>query len=136
MRIAYVSVSDDLGGSEIALVEMIAAMRRLRPDWPLSAVLPGRGPLLERLSAAGASCHVVPLPDPLARAGESAVADSGRPARWAAFGLSLLRVGAVVPAYERRLRQEIERISPGIIHTNGFKAHVIVARSVKRVPLV
>ena len=99
MRVAYVSVSDGLGGSEIALVEMIAAIRRARPDWPLSVVLPGRGPLLERLSAAGASCHVVPVPESLARAGESEVVDDGRPGRWASFGLSLLRAGAVMPAY-------------------------------------
>jgi glycosyltransferase involved in cell wall biosynthesis len=136
MRIAFVSVSDGLGGSEIALVEMIAALRRARPDWPLSVILPGRGPLLERLSTAGASCHVVPIPDSLARAGESHVIDSGTPGRWASFGLSLLRVGAAMPAYERRLRQEIERISPRIVHSNGLKAHVIAARSARRIPLV
>jgi len=136
MRVAYISVSDGLGGSEIALVEMIAAVRRARPDWPVSVVLPGRGPLLERLSAAGASCHVVPIPDSLARAGESDAIESGSAGRWASFGLSLLRVGAAMPAYERRLRREIDRIAPGIVHTNGLKAHVIGARSARRLPLV
>ena len=41
MRVAYVSVSDGLGGSEIALVEMIAAIRRARPDWPLQSCCRG-----------------------------------------------------------------------------------------------
>jgi glycosyltransferase involved in cell wall biosynthesis len=136
MRVAFVSVSAGLGGSEIALVEMIAAIRRARPDWPLSVILPGRGPLLERLSAAGASCHVVPIPESLARAGESDAIDRGTAGRWASFGLNLLRVGAAMPAYERRLRRELERIAPSIVHTNGFKAHVIGARVARRMPLV
>ncbi len=70
MRIAYLSVSDQLGGSEIALLEMIAGIRRLRPTWTLQVILPGRGPLLDRAEAAGADCVVLPMPASLARLGE------------------------------------------------------------------
>ena len=48
MRIAYLSVSDQLGGSEIVLLEMIKGIRRLRPAWTLQVILPGRGPLLDQ----------------------------------------------------------------------------------------
>ena len=71
MRIAYLSVSDQLGGSEIVLLEMIKGVRRLRPDWALQVILPGRGPLLDQAEAAGADCVVLPMPPSLARLGES-----------------------------------------------------------------
>ena len=76
MRIAYLSVSDQLGGSEIVLLEIIKGIRRLRPAWTLQVILPGRGPLLDDAEAAGAaaSCFrcrphsrawVSPVPAPL-----------------------------------------------------------------------
>ena len=134
MRVAYVSVSDGLGGSEWP-------RRDDRGDSPgptgLAAVSrsAGRGPLLERLSAAGASstsCRFrshSPVP-------ASPRSSMTRPGRWASFGLSLLRAGAVMPAYRAAARREIDRIAPDIVHTNGLKAHVIGARTVRRVPLV
>ena len=71
MRISWLSVSDQLGGSEIALLEMIGGLRRARPGWEFQVVLPGSGPLRERAEAAGALCSVVPMPRSLARIGES-----------------------------------------------------------------
>ena len=62
MRIAYFSVSDQLGGSEIVLLEMIKGVRRLRPDWTLQMILPGRGPLLDQAEAAGADPPLRPPP--------------------------------------------------------------------------
>ena len=79
MRITYLSVSDQLGGSEIVLLEMISGIRRLRPDWNLQVILPGRGPLLDRAVAAGADCTVVPMPSSLARLGESGAGPAGWP---------------------------------------------------------
>ena len=54
MRISCISVSDQLGGSEVALTDMIAGLRAARPGWQFQAVLPGSGPLRRRLEAAGA----------------------------------------------------------------------------------
>lgn len=130
MRIAYLSVSDQLGGSEIALLEMIAGVRRLRPAWTLHLILPGRGPLLDRAEAAGADCTVLPLPASLARLGESAAED----ARWSVLTRAMLaaRLAAVafsMPSYMRGLRRVLRGIDPAVLHTNGLKAHVVGSRA-------
>ena len=41
MRICWLSVSDQLGGSEMALESMIRAVRAARPDWVNQVILPG-----------------------------------------------------------------------------------------------
>ena len=51
--IMFLSVSDQLGGSEIALLQIIGGIRRLRPSWKVHLVLPGRGPLLDRAEQLG-----------------------------------------------------------------------------------
>jgi glycosyltransferase involved in cell wall biosynthesis len=137
MRIVYLSVSDQLGGSEIALLEMIAGLRRLRPSWPLHVVLPGRGPLLDRAEAAGADCIVLPLPGALARLGESAAED----ARWsittrAALAARLAAVALSLPFYLRRMRRLLRAVDPAIVHSNGLKAHVVGSRAGGRARLV
>ena len=129
MRISWLSVSDQLGGSEIALLGMITGLRRARPDWQFQVVLPGNGPLRERVEAAGAACSVVAMPPALARIGESAAIRN----RWSAgaqvaLGLRLCASAAALPAYEARLRRTLSAFKPDIVHTNGLKAHVVGAR--------
>ena len=129
MRISWLSVSDQLGGSEVALISMIAGLRDSRPDWQCQVVLPGDGPLRERIEAAGAQCVVVPMPPALARVGESAAIRG----RWSAgstitLGLRLAASAFALPAYEARLARTLSAFRPDIIHTNGFKAHVLGAR--------
>jgi glycosyltransferase involved in cell wall biosynthesis len=122
MRIAYFSVSDQLGGSEIALLEMIKGVRRLRPAWTLQMILPGRGPLLDQAEAAGADCIVVSMPPSLARLGEFGAGSAALAAR-------LVPVALTLPGYLHRLRAVIRAGRPAILHTNGFKAHIAGVRA-------
>jgi glycosyltransferase involved in cell wall biosynthesis len=122
MRIAYLSVSDQLGGSEIVLLEMIKGIRRLRPAWALQVILPGRGPLLEQAEAAGADCVVLPMPASLARVGEFGAGPAALAAR-------LVPVALALPAYLHRLRTIVKAGRPAILHTNGFKAHIAGVRA-------
>jgi glycosyltransferase involved in cell wall biosynthesis len=129
MRVTWLSVSDALGGSEVALVDMINALRSARPGWVFQVVLPGDGPLGARARAAGATCTVVRLPPALATIGESAAVQEG----WsglatAALGVRLCAGAVAAPGYERRLRDAVSGFGPDIIHTNGLKAHVFGAR--------
>ena len=55
MRVAFLSVSDQIGGSEAMLLQILAALGRSRPSWPLHVVLPGNGPLADRAAALGAA---------------------------------------------------------------------------------
>jgi glycosyltransferase involved in cell wall biosynthesis len=126
MRILFFSVSDALGGSEIALVDMIAGLRRIRPGWGIGLVLPGKGPLLRRAEAAGADCTMLAMPSALARFGE--YASSSSLASRAAMAARLVPVVAALPSYLRRLRTTIAAFRPSVLHTNGLKAHVLGAR--------
>ena len=129
MRVSCLSVSDQMGGSEVALVGMISAVRRLRPDWTFQVVLPGDGPLGRRLQDIGAVTSVVGMPAPLARLGEwGAVSDGWSAGAQLALGLRLCETAAALPGYESRLRHAISVFQPDLIHTNGFKAHVLGAR--------
>jgi glycosyltransferase involved in cell wall biosynthesis len=137
VRVAFLSVSDQLGGSEVALLGMISGLRRLRPDWRVQLLLPGRGPLLDRADAAGADCVVLPMPRSLRGLGEFAASDTRRPvAARLAFGARLVPVATTLPGYLRRLRRALAALAPAILHTNGIKAHVIGARALGRRALV
>lgn len=124
MRIAFVSVSDQLGGSEIVLLDLLNQVGRLRPSWILHLIAPGCGPLAERARTAGASVHVVPMPDAVAQIGESARRD--RPVGLAG---QLAAAANALPAYEERFRDRLAAVRPDVIHSNGFKAHVLTARA-------
>lgn len=129
MRISWLSVSDQLGGSEVALLGMITWLRAARPGWDFQVVLPGHGPLQGRLEAAGVLCSVVPMPPALGRVGESAaVRERWSPAATLLLGLRLCAGVAALRSYQARLRRTLSEFQPDIIHTNGLKAHVLGAR--------
>lgn len=125
MRVAFLSVSDQIGGSEVMLLEILRELRQAQPSWSLHLVLPGAGPLADRARAIGVAVVPLPMPASLARLGEWGLA--GR--RHAAIVMRLLRVAADLPAYEARVRDALSAIHPDVVHTNGFKAHIVAARA-------
>lgn len=125
MRIAFISVSDQLGGSEAVLLQLVRGLRRARPSWTAHLILPGEGPLGERARAAGAEVTVVPMPASLAGFGEFATVGAVP----VALPFRLLRTALEMPGYQSRIDAALERIVPDVVHTNGFKAHVVAARS-------
>ena len=130
MRIAFLTVSAEMGGSERSLVELLRGVRRLHPDWALDVVLPREGPLAAEVRAAGASPIILPMPGRLARLGEWA--RGGLAAR----GATLLAMPAAA-SYARALRRLLRRLGSDVVHSNGFKLHVLGARAVdRRTPLV
>jgi glycosyltransferase involved in cell wall biosynthesis len=131
MRIAFLTVSAEMGGSERSLVELLHGLRRLRPDWVFDVVLPREGPLAARVRDAGASAVILPMPAALARFGEAA--RGGLAAR----GAALLGATAAAAGYARRLRKLIRALGSDVIHSNGVKLHVLAAWiASRRTPLV
>ena len=129
MRITFVSVSDQLGGSEVALAGMVTALEQLRPEWQFQVVLPGNGPLRERLSQTRAFCSIVPMPEAVSSLGEwAAVQDGWRAGSQVALGIKLWGPAAALPRYESHLARVISEFRPNVVHTNGLKAHVLGAR--------
>jgi glycosyltransferase involved in cell wall biosynthesis len=125
MRIAFLSVSDQMGGSEVMLLQTAAELRRARPAWPLDLVLPGPGPLADRAAALGMRTAVLSMPLSLSTLGESGLGRAGR----GAAGMKLVRAALDLRAYERQLRGLLSDIRPDVIHTNGFKAHILASRT-------
>lgn len=125
MRVAFLSVSAEMGGSEVSLLELVRGLRRLAPSWRLDVVVPRDGPLAASVQDAGAAVHLLPLPSRLARLGETS--GSGA-ATMVGRGASLVLAAGSIAPYSRRLARLLADLAPDVIHTNGFKLHVLGAR--------
>jgi glycosyltransferase involved in cell wall biosynthesis len=131
VRIAFLTVSAEMGGSERSLVELLRALRRGRPGWAFDVVLPREGPLAAQVRDAGASAVILPLPAALARFGESA--RGGIVAR----GAAAPRAAAAAAVYARKLRRLLRQLGTDVIHSNGLKLHILAAWTHdRRTPLV
>jgi glycosyltransferase involved in cell wall biosynthesis len=117
-----------MGGAEVALLNIIAAMRQAQPEWKLSLITPDEGPLIGRARSLGAVCEVVHFPNSVARLGDSGLKGPAgkRVSRLSLFARLLLAAPAIIAATVR-LRRALRRLNPDIIHTNGFKMHVLGA---------
>jgi glycosyltransferase involved in cell wall biosynthesis len=126
MRIAFVNPSVELGGAESVLLHLLWSLRASTPEHELHLLLPADGPLGERAAILGAIPHIVPMPDALARAGESHLR-RGRIGDW----LTLVRQSAAALSaggrFVRGLRRGLDRVRPAIIHSNGIKTHLALA---------
>lgn len=126
MKVLYLSACGQLGGAEKSLLDIFASMRAAKPDWPLQLVSGEDGPLVSQSRALGVSATIVPFPASLARMGDAA---AGGPAGHHQSRLSLLaELLAMAPqifSYVRKLRCVIRELAPEVIHSNGFKMHVL-----------
>jgi glycosyltransferase involved in cell wall biosynthesis len=124
-RLAFLSVSAEMGGSEVSLLELVRGLRRLAPSWRLDLVVPRDGPLAAHARAAGAAVHLLPLPPRLARVGETF---AGGAVQFVERCTSLVMAAGSVGPYSRRLAALLRDLAPDLVHTNGFKLHVLAAR--------
>jgi glycosyltransferase involved in cell wall biosynthesis len=132
LKILFLNPGAELGGAERALIEMVASLRGLYSRCQIVAILGDRGALAEKLQALQALVRVIPFPDSLARLGDAAAGDlAGTSASWwVALRLAGAAPGAV--AYLRQLSEVIGRIAPDVIHSNGFKMHLLGAWAAPR----
>lgn len=117
MRVTYLSAVGALGGAERCLIDMARVTRESGIE--CSAVLLDDGPLVEELQKIGIEVTVEPLPAALAGLG-----DSNASSRAATVG----RLFASSPrlfSFVRKLRATIARTHPKIVHSNGFKTHLL-----------
>lgn len=120
MRIAYLNPCGQMGGAETSLRELLAGVRATAPDWELWLVLGEDGPLTGKARELGIEVQVVPFPHALARTGDVAFSPL--------VAMRLASTTAFATArYMRRLGAVIRSIRPDVIHTNGFKMHVMGA---------
>jgi glycosyltransferase involved in cell wall biosynthesis len=118
MRVVYLNPCGQMGGAETSLRELLASVREAEPGWELYLVLGEDGPLIQIAQALGVQVVVLPFPKTLSRIG-----DAGR-GRFKAMW-SLVRAAFGTTAYAQRLARSLRELSPDIIHTNGFKMHLL-----------
>jgi glycosyltransferase involved in cell wall biosynthesis len=123
MRIAFLSVSAEMGGSEASLLELV---RRLAPRAEPVVIVPREGPLAARVRETGAAVRVLPMPDALAGFGEWSLGGAAGIAR---RGAALVSAAGAAGVYQRGLGALLAEIAPDVIHTNGFKLHLLGSRS-------
>ncbi len=130
MRVVYLNPSGQLGGAETSLLELLASLRAAASDWELWLVLGEDGPLAEEARKLGVQVVVEHFPPALARLGDA----QNRPLTMLA-GLFPAALASFV--YKRRLRRCVQSLQPDVIHTNGFKMHLLGAWTrPRRTPLV
>jgi glycosyltransferase involved in cell wall biosynthesis len=83
------------------------------------------GPLLARARALGAEAIALPFPRALA-----ALGDAGAEGRGLRRGIAAAAPGAAL--YLARLRRRLAALAPDVVHTNGFKMHLLGAWAAPR----
>src|SRR5215471_11988406 len=109
-----------MGGAETSLRELLASVRTAEPGWELRLVLGEDGPLTRIARELNVNVQVVPFPPELAQIG-----DSGQGVVRMAW--SLLKAAGAAALYARRLRRILGPMRPDILHTNGFKMHLMAS---------
>jgi glycosyltransferase involved in cell wall biosynthesis len=121
-----------LGGSERSLLDLLASLRATVPAVTPTLLCFAEGELTERTRALDIPVHVAPLPPSLNALGESKAA----PRELAAHLPSLLRSTPSALSYLANLRRLTKSVHPRIVHTNGMKAHLLMALAVPELPRV
>ena len=118
MRILFLNPSGQLGGAELSLLDLLASLHATEPEWKLALLSGEDGPLLARADALGVQTCFVPFPRAVAHLGD---ASGGR------FSMIASLASSTFPAwrYKRRLADVIRSFAPDVLHTNGFKMHVL-----------
>ena len=130
MKLAFLSALGEMGGAERSLYDVLASLRAARPLWELSLIVPSAGALAEASARLGVNVSVVEFPRGLARLGDAgAGGPAGRTVGRARLSLDLASAAPGVLLYLRRLRRELQRIEPDVMHANGLKPQLFSALS-------
>jgi glycosyltransferase involved in cell wall biosynthesis len=134
LKLLYLNPTGVLGGAEMCLLDLLAAVRADRPGWSARVVLGDDGPLRAAVEALGVSCAVLPMPARLAAVGDAGLALSagGRGAGRLALAARGPAAAAAASAYLATLRRRIRAEAPDLLQTNGMKAHVLGAWAAPR----
>ncbi len=128
MRVVYLNPSGSMGGAEVALLNIFASIKDVEPDWKLELIISEDGVVAAKARELGVSTSILRFPGSLARIGDAgaggpAGSEVSRPALL--WRLAWATPGVVI--YIARLRSLLRRLAPEVIHTNGFKMHVLGA---------
>ena len=125
MRVLYLNPVGTIGGAEKSLLDILEALRIAEPEWRLGLIAGGAGPLTARAASLGVSAKEVRLPKAIAALGDARNSARGSLTGRAALLGRCLRAAAYSIPYLIRLRGVIRDFAPDVVHTNGFKMHLL-----------
>jgi glycosyltransferase involved in cell wall biosynthesis len=139
MRVVYLNPTGEIGGAEASLLTLITALRQERPDFEPYVIATAAGALPDRCAELKIPFHVLALPAGLQRIGDAPTRGGLCSAVASTFGI--LGTGPHLARYRAGLASVLKRAKPDLLHSNGFKMHLLAAsvcghRSKHRIPLV
>ncbi|HEX6367306.1 MAG TPA: glycosyltransferase family 4 protein [Longimicrobium sp.] len=129
LSVVYLSASAAMGGAERALLDLLASLRAAEPEWRLALVAPEDGPLAAAARALGVDARVLAFPPALAGLGDAGASAGGSRGGTLSLLAGMLRAGPGAARYLSRLRALLAEMGPDVVHTNGFKMHLLGARA-------
>ena len=137
MKIVYLNPSGQLGGAEAALLDILATVKDAEPSWTLQLIVSADGPLATKARNLGIGTYVLPFPDSLSKLGDSWRFHPGNTANRFRALRQFVVANPGIAAYVSRLRKLLRELGPDVIHSNGFKMHILGALAKPRsVPLI
>jgi glycosyltransferase involved in cell wall biosynthesis len=125
MRVVYLNPSGQLGGAETSLLNLIDGLYRQTDKFQPFVIATEKGPFIARCAELGIPHEVLSLPNRLERFGDSP-APEARASRLMEAA-KLLRCTKDFTSYSRAMTELLRREKPDVIHTNGFKMHIVGA---------
>ncbi len=125
MRLVFVNSEGTLGGAERCLLDLFSSLASELPGAAAHLVCLAPGPFPDEARRMGIPVTILPLPESLARAGDTALKHGGV-LRHAQFVGSGLRALGAAPLFAASLRRTIEAQSPTLIHSNSIKTHLLL----------
>ncbi len=135
MRVLVLNPSAELGGAERCLLDLATSIRVRAPEVEMGLIATGDGPLIDAARSAGVTVTVLPFERRVAEMGDSALHGADLLA-FAGFARRSLGASLAAIRYGARLRAEVARFAPHVLHSNGAKMHLLAAAARGRVPLV
>jgi len=120
VRVVFLSPVGQVGGAERVLLTLLDAWKAGGSPIDPAVLALADGPLVGELRDRGVGVVVEPLPESLARLGDSGGSAVG----------ALARAVAALPAFWRfsaLLGRRLTAMAPDIVHANGLKAHLLAA---------
>jgi len=123
VRIVYLSGSGQLGGAERCLLDVMQSLRAAEPTWTLTLLSARGGPLVDGARKMGFATQVVAIPEGVARLGDSTA--TGHVTRLVGLGIRAAGSLKSLEGYRRTLRRVLAELQPDVVHTNGYKMHIM-----------
>jgi glycosyltransferase involved in cell wall biosynthesis len=113
-----------MGGAETSLINLLDGLIRRNQAFRPFVIATERGPFIARCAEMGIPNEVLDLPTRLERLGDSP-AEGRAPQMMEAA--RVLRCAPDFTSYSRGISKLLRRENPDVIHTNGFKMHIVGA---------